>query len=125
MTDYDKIKSFPESDREWTEEQWKYMLDYLVDIGMVKYSEIASLVLGHLNPSQVGTSVASNKSFQSHYPPRKCWEAVRPLINDFLRKMAKFRHQENQDVSAGTRIRFFIDKPAAMISFPRAVIKYL
>lgn len=49
----------------------------------------------------------------------------RPLINDFLRKMAKFRHQENQDVSAGTRIRFFIDKPAAMISFPRAVIKYL
>ena len=51
--------------------------------------------------------------------------SVRPLINDFLRKMAKFRHQENQDVSAGTRIRFFIDKPAAMISFPRAVIKYL
>lgn len=50
---------------------------------------------------------------------------IKPLINDFLRKMAKFRHQENQDVSAGTRIRFFIDKPAAMISFPRAVIKYL
>ncbi len=56
-------------------------------------------------------------------PPRK--KQLRPLINDFLRKMAKFRHQENQDVSAGTRIRFFIDKPAAMISFPRAVIKYL
>lgn len=55
----------------------------------------------------------------------KCIRYFRPLINDFLRKMAKFRHQENQDVSAGTRIRFFIDKPAAMISFPRAVIKYL
>lgn len=53
------------------------------------------------------------------------YSIIRPLINDFLRKMAKFRHQENQDVSAGTRIRFFIDKPAAMISFPRAVIKYL
>lgn len=53
------------------------------------------------------------------------FQHIRPLINDFLRKMAKFRHQENQDVSAGTRIRFFIDKPAAMISFPRAVIKYL
>ncbi len=77
MTDYNTIESFPDSDREWTEEQWKYMIEYLVDIGMVKYSEIASLVLGHLNPSQVGTSVASNKSFQSHYPPRKCWEAVR------------------------------------------------
>ena len=53
------------------------------------------------------------------------FQHIRPLINDFLRKMAKFRHQENQDVSAGTRIRFFIDKPAAMISFPRVVIKYL
>ncbi len=56
---------------------------------------------------------------------RSVQRTIRPLINDFLRKMAKFRHQENQDVSAGTRIRFFIDKPAAMISFPRAVIKYL
>ena len=88
MTDYDNIKSFPESDRDWTEEHWKYMLDYLVDIGMVKYSEVASLVLGHLNPSQVGTSVASNKSFQSHYPPRKCWEAVRQWHFDQTGKCA-------------------------------------
>lgn len=51
--------------------------------------------------------------------------AIRPLINDFLRKMAKFQPMANQDVSAGTRMRFFIVKPAAMISFPRAVIKYL
>lgn len=77
MTNYETIKSFPETDRDWTEEQWKYMIDYLVDSGMVKYEEIASLVLGHLNPSQVGTSVASNKSFQSHYPKGKCWAAVR------------------------------------------------
>ena len=77
MTDYKTITSFPYSDRDWSDEQWKYMLEYLVDIGMVNYREIASLVLGHLNPSQVGTSVASNKSFQSHYAPRKCWEAVR------------------------------------------------
>ena len=88
MTNYDTIKSFPDTDRDWTEEHWKYMLDYLVDIGMVKYSEIASLVLGHLNPSQVGTSVASNKSFQSHYPPRKCWEAVRQWHFDQTGKCA-------------------------------------
>ena len=61
----------------------------------------------------------------SNIPFQITADIIRPLINDFLRKMAKFRHQENQDVSAGTRIRFFIDKPAAMISFPRAVIKYL
>lgn len=39
--------------------------------------EIAALALGHLNPSQVGTSIATKKSFQRHYPPRKCWQAVR------------------------------------------------
>ena len=55
----------------------KYLLDYLVDNSLVTYREIASLVLGHLNPSQVGTSVASKKTFQSHYPKGKCWEAVR------------------------------------------------
>ena len=73
------------------------------------------------------------KNMLFHAPSVLFWDKMqrymfgtfRPLINDFLRKMAKFRHQENQDVSAGTRIRFFIDKPAAMISFPRAVIKYL
>ena len=68
MTNYETMKAFPEADRDWTEEEWKYLIQYLVDTGMVKYKELASLVLGHLNPSQVGTSVASNKSFQSHYP---------------------------------------------------------
>ena len=28
----------------------------------------------------------------------QAYKIIRPLINDFLRKMAKFRHQENQDV---------------------------
>lgn len=77
MTNYETIKSFPESDRDWSEEQWKCMIEYLVEAGMVRYEEVASLVLGHLNPSQVGTSVASNKSFQSRYPKGKCWAAVR------------------------------------------------
>jgi len=77
MTVDERFKSFPESDREWTEEEWKYMITYLVDNGYIEYRELASLVLGHLNPSQVGTSVASNKSFQAHYPKRKCWVAVR------------------------------------------------
>lgn len=77
MPDLETIKSFPQSDRDWTEDEWKYLVEYLVDNGFVKYREIASLLLGHLNPSQVGTSIASNKSFQAHYPKRKCWEAVR------------------------------------------------
>lgn len=71
------LENLPESDRDYSEDDWKMILDYLIANGLVQYREIASLVLGHLNPSQVGTSVASNKSFQSHYPKGKCWEAVR------------------------------------------------
>ena len=78
MVLFDKIfEIFPESDRNWSEENWKCMIDYLVELGIIKHSEVASLVLGHLNPSQVGTSIASKKSFQSQFPPRKCWAAVR------------------------------------------------
>lgn len=75
---FDKIfETFPESDRSWSEENWKYMIDYLVEFEVIKHSEVALLVLGHLNPSQVGTSIASKKSFQSQFLPRECWAAVR------------------------------------------------
>ncbi len=77
MRTYDEIQTFPESDSEWTEEQWKYLIEYFAEEGLIQYQELASLLLGHLNPSQVGTSVASKKSFQAHFPPRKCWAAVR------------------------------------------------
>lgn len=53
------------------------MIEYFIESGMLTYREIASLVLGHLNPPQVGTSIASKKTFQNQYPKRKCWEAVR------------------------------------------------
>lgn len=53
------------------------MIGFLVDSGLVNYKEIAALTLGHLNPSQVGTSIATKESFQKHFRPRKCWEAVR------------------------------------------------
>lgn len=75
---FDKtFETFPESDRNWSEKNWECMIDYLVELGIIKYSEVASLALGHLNPSQVGTSIASKKSFQSQFPPRECWAAVR------------------------------------------------
>jgi len=71
------FEGFPQVDSEWTEEQWESMLKYLVDLGLVTYKEMASLVLGHLNPSQVGTSIASKKTFQQNYVRRQCWQAVR------------------------------------------------
>ena len=71
------LENLPENDRDWTESDWKIMVEFLLENGLVSYREIASLLLGQLNPSQVGTSVASNKSFQQHFPKGKCWAAVR------------------------------------------------
>ncbi len=73
----DLIKEAPPSDSNWSETNWKNLLNWFVEMGLVTYKEVTALMLGHLNPSQVGTSIASNKSFQKHFPPRKCWAAVR------------------------------------------------
>jgi hypothetical protein len=67
----------PEKDSEWSEEQWKALLDLLIQQGIFNWREVTSLSLGHLNPSQVGTSIASNKNFQAHFPPRQTWLNVR------------------------------------------------
>lgn len=71
------MRDYPKESNAWGEQEWIDLLQDLVSDGLVSYSEIASLVLGHLNPSQVGTSIASKKTFQALFPPRKCWEAVR------------------------------------------------
>lgn len=69
--------SLPADDSKWTQENWKAVIDHLVQSRLLAYKEIAALTLGHLNPSQVGTSIATKKSFQKHFPRRKCWAAVR------------------------------------------------
>ena len=62
---------YPDQDIDWCEDQWNTLLQHLVDTGLVTWHQIGALVLGHLNPSQIGTSIASNKSFQKHFPKRK------------------------------------------------------
>ena len=93
------FESFPAVDSEWSEEQWKAITEYLVDSGLVKYKEIASLLLGHLNPSQVGTSIASKGTFKSQYPPRKCWQAVRDW----------HFQQDGKCIDCGTRLELQAD----------------
>ena len=66
----------PEDDRDWSEDDWRRMLEWLIESETVTYKDVVALTLGHLNPSQVGTSIASNKSFQRHYPPRQTMQAV-------------------------------------------------
>lgn len=67
----------PARHSEWNEDHWYELLESLVDSGILTWREVASLTLGHVNPSQVGTSIASKKSFQAHFPKRQCWSAVR------------------------------------------------
>lgn len=54
-------------DEGWTAEQWRDLLEKLVASGVTAWKDIASLVLGHLNPSQVGTSLASSEGFKRRY----------------------------------------------------------
>jgi transcriptional regulator with XRE-family HTH domain len=73
----DTFSSYPQFDAEWSHTDWRSLIDWFVGSGILNYKEIGSLMLGHLNPSQVGTSIASKKTFQSRFPPRKVWQAVR------------------------------------------------
>lgn len=71
------VRDAPDDDSGWSAYDWKRLLEWLVESGLASYKDITALTLGHLNPSQVGTSIASKKSFQRHFPPRQCWAAVR------------------------------------------------
>ncbi|MBK8980659.1 MAG: hypothetical protein IPM29_32555 [Planctomycetes bacterium] len=71
------MQGLPEADCDWSDRDWLTLLEKLVADGILSWREVASLTLGHLNPSQVGTSIASKPSFQKHFPKRKCWQAVR------------------------------------------------
>jgi hypothetical protein len=61
------IPEFGFHDRTWSEDQWLGLLQTLVESGTASWKDIAALVLGHLNPSQVGTSLASSKGFKKKY----------------------------------------------------------
>ena len=67
---------FPDKDSDWTEHHWRKLINWFIDSGLLTAQALAALMLGHLNPSQVGTSIASKKTFQAHFPPRKIMRAV-------------------------------------------------
>lgn len=68
---------YPTEGADWTEAHWHNLLEGLIAEKIVTWREVTATILGSINPSQVGTSIASKKSFQSHFEPRKCWAAVR------------------------------------------------
>lgn len=66
----------PPDDRAWSEDHWASLTKWLIESGLVSQKEVAALILGSLNPSQVGTSIASKKTFQSHFPAGKIMREV-------------------------------------------------
>jgi len=54
-------------DKSWNETKWQELLIQLVDSKIINWREVTSLTLGHLNPSQVGTSLASSTGFKRKY----------------------------------------------------------
>jgi hypothetical protein len=97
--DKNYFSTFPSVDSDWKESDWKNLIIFFLDNGFLTSRELASLILGHLNPSQVGTSIASNKSFQKHYPPRKTMQAV----------LAWHLAQIGKCVDCGTRLELQAD----------------
>ena len=67
-------------DRDWSEEQWRTLLQDLIDRGAITWKDVTVLVLGGLNPPQVGTQVASNKDVQAIYGKGKTWQAVKKWL---------------------------------------------
>ena len=96
MENLDKL---PAKDSDWSEEDWKSFIDYLAGTGLVSYKEICSAVLSALNPPQVGTAIASNKNFQSHYPPRETMKNV----------MSWFYNRQGVCVDCGPRLELQAD----------------
>lgn len=70
------FSSFPQNDRDWKEDDWLKLINWFIGSKFLSARELSALMLGHLNPSQVGTSIASKKTFQSQFPPRKIMQAV-------------------------------------------------
>lgn len=85
--------------RHWSEAQWRSLLEKLMKDGLVSWKDVTALVLGELNPSQVGTSLASNANIKAQYPPRKAWQAVREWLYA----------QDGRCVHCGSRLELQVD----------------
>ncbi len=85
--------------KRWSEEQWRALVSRLVADDMVFWKDIAALVLGHLNPLQVGTSLASNKAMQARYGKGTTWQPVLRWLYE----------QRGRCSACGTRLELQVD----------------
>jgi 5-methylcytosine-specific restriction endonuclease McrA len=62
-----EVQDYGLHDERWSTDDWRGLLDKLIALGLVTWKEIVVLALGQMNPPQVGTAIASSKSFQANF----------------------------------------------------------
>lgn len=87
------------NDDQWDEQQWKSLLENLVACNLLTWKEITALTLGHMNPPQVGTSLASSEGFKRCYGKGNTMRIV----------MDWFYTQAGRCVDCGTRLELQAD----------------
>ena len=86
-------------DQSWSDVEWRDLLGRLVDERLLSWKEITALSLGHMNPSQVGTSLASSDGFKRRYGKGQ----VMPRVMEW------FYAQPGKCTDCGTRLELQAD----------------
>lgn len=87
------------SDDAWTADEWRALLEHLIGEGLLSWKEVTALTLGHMNPSQVGTSLASSDGFKRRYGKG----------NVMAKVMGWFYQQDGKCHDCGTRLELQAD----------------
>jgi len=93
------MAAFKFNDEQWSDDEWKALLSRLISDGLLSWKQITTLTLGHMNPSQVGTSLASSDGFKLKYGKG----------NVMARVMDWFYAQDGKCRDCGTRLELQAD----------------
>jgi len=87
-------------DQDWDEGEWKSLVDRLVADRIVTWREVATTILGELNPPQVGTGIASatNAGWKRNHATLHPGESFMPHV------MQWFYAQSGRCEDCGTRL---------------------
>lgn len=77
-------EAFGFQDRTWTNDRWRGLLENLINAGFFTWQDVATLALGQANPPQVGTSIASKKTFQENHPKTGDGKSTMQQVFDWL-----------------------------------------
>ncbi len=106
-------KDFQYEDENWAEGDWRDLMERLVEQRLVTWKDVTTLTLGQMNPSQVGTSLASSEGFQRRYGKGNTMRAV----------MDWFYRQDGTCISCGTRVEHQVDHIVPKETIQRAGVE--